>query len=171
MPEIQYVHGYSGREAQRLRDQADALSALLYEGIGYARGHRVLEAGCVTGAQTVNLAACSPEAEIVAMDVSAESIRQARRRVEALRYGNVRFEVGDLYHLPFEEASFDDVFLCFVLEHLPAPERALAALRQVLKAGGTITAIEGDHGSWYCLPQTERAQRTVECLIEIQARL
>ncbi len=31
--------------------------------------------------------------------------------------------------------------------------------------------IEGDHGSWYCSPQTREATRTVECLIEIQARL
>jgi hypothetical protein len=41
----------------------------------------------------------------------------------------------------------------------------------MLKPGGTITVIEGDHGSWYCHPQTAEATRTVQCLIEIQARL
>jgi ubiquinone/menaquinone biosynthesis C-methylase UbiE len=168
---MQYVHGYSGREAERLRNQADTLSGLLHDGIGYAGGRRVLEAGCGTGAQTVYLAASSPEAEIVAIDVSEESIRQARGRVGAARLANVAFHMADLYELPFGDASFDDVFLCFVLEHLPEPERALAALRRVLKPGGTITAIEGDHGSWYCHPQTERAWRTVQCLIEIQARM
>ncbi len=171
MTEIPYVHGYSGREAERLRDQAETLSGLLYGGIVYARGRRVLEAGCGTGAQTVYLAGGSPEARIISMDVSAESIRQARRRVKAAGYGNVAFHVADLYQPPFDEASFDDVFLCFVLEHLAGPERALAALGRVLKPGGTITVIEGDHGSWYCHPQTERAWRTVQCLIEIQARL
>jgi ubiquinone/menaquinone biosynthesis C-methylase UbiE len=171
MTEIRYVHGYSWREAERLRDQAETLSGLLHEGIGYACGRRILEVGCGTAAQTVYLAGSSPEAEIVSIDVSAESIRQARWRVEAAGYGNVMFHVADLYELPFEEASFDDAFLCFVLEHLAEPERALAALRRVLKLGGTITVIEGNHGSWYCHPQTERARRTVQCLIEIQARL
>jgi hypothetical protein len=31
--------------------------------------------------------------------------------------------------------------------------------------------IEGDHGSWYCYPQTREASRAVQCLIDIQARL
>ncbi|HKS96359.1 MAG TPA: methyltransferase domain-containing protein [Terriglobia bacterium] len=171
MTGAQYVHGYSGREAARLRDQADVLSALLHEGIAYARGRQVLEAGCGTGAQTVHLASSSPKAEIVSIDFSEKSIRQARRRVDAAGCDNVRFNVADLYGLPFEEESFDDAFLCFVLEHLTEPERALAELKRVLRPGGTITVIEGDHGSWYCHPQTERSWRTVQCLIEVQRRL
>ena len=58
-----------------------------------------------------------------------------------------------------------------MLEHLAEPQRALAALRLMLKPGGTLTAIEGDHGSWYCYPRTRDAARTVECLIEVQARM
>jgi hypothetical protein len=41
----------------------------------------------------------------------------------------------------------------------------------MLRPGGEITVIEGDHGSWYCHPETPQASRTVKCLIEIQARL
>ena len=40
----------------------------------------------------------------------------------------------------------------------------------MLRTGGSITTIEGDHGSWYCHPWTAEAQRTVDCLVEIQAR-
>lgn len=171
MSELRYVHGYSPREAERLCDQANVLSALLHEGVRYAPGRRVLEAGCGTGAQTVLLAAGSPEAEIVSVDVSAASLEEARRRASTAGHRNVEFRRADLFDLPFAEAGFDDVFLCFVLEHLAEPERALAALRRVLRPGGTITVIEGDHGSWYCHPATEAASRTVQCLIEIQARL
>jgi len=171
MPAIPYVHGYTARESERLRDQADTLSALLHEGIHYARARRVLEAGCGNGSQTVHLAAASPAADIVAIDVSAASLALARRRVEAAGHRNVTWHQADLFHLPFPETSFDDVFVCFVLEHLAEPEHALAALRRVLKPGGTLTVIEGDHGSWYCHPQTPASTRTVECLIEIQARL
>jgi SAM-dependent methyltransferase len=119
----------------------------------------------------VILAGNSPEAEIVSADISAASLKQARRRVEAAGQRNVQFQLADVFDLPFPESSFDDAFVCFVLEHLAEPERALQALRRVLKPGGTITVIEGDHGSWYCHPQTDEACRTVQCLIEIQARL
>jgi SAM-dependent methyltransferase len=171
MSEAQYVHGYSVREAERLRDQADTLSELLHEGIAYAPGRRVLEAGCGTGAQTVFLASSSPDTEIVSVDVSPASLELAKARVAAAGHGNVAFHQADLFHLPFEDASFDDVFVCFVLEHLANPGQALDAVRRVLKPGGTITVIEGDHGSWYCHPQTGEATRTVQCLIDIQARL
>jgi len=171
MSEAQYVHGYSVREAERLHDQAHTLSALLHEGIAYAPGRRVLEAGCGTGAQTVLLAASSPDAELVSIDVSADSLALARARVEAAGHHNVSFRIADLFHPPFAECSFDDVFVCFVLEHLAEPAAALGTLRRLLKPGGTITVIEGDHGSWYCHPQTAAASRTVACLIEIQARL
>jgi ubiquinone/menaquinone biosynthesis C-methylase UbiE len=171
VPEAQYVHGYSSREAERLYDQANTLSAILHEGLRYAPGRRVLEAGCGTGAQTVFLAGSNPNAEIVSIDVSPASLDLARRRVDRAGHRNVHFQLADLFHLPFPESTFDDVFLCFVLEHLAEPEKALAALRRVLKPGGTITVIEGDHGSWFCYPQTREASRTVQCLVEIQARM
>ena len=171
MVEVQYVHGYSPREAERLRDQANSLSALLHDTVRYARGRRVLEVACGTGAQTVFLAANSPEAEIVSVDVSPASLAQARQKVEAAGQHNVRFQLADLFDLPFDDASFDDLFVCFVLEHLSEPEKALRAVTRVLRPGGGITVIEGDHGSWYCHPHTELATRTVQCLIEVQARL
>jgi hypothetical protein len=40
----------------------------------------------------------------------------------------------------------------------------------VLKPGGSITVIEGDHGSTYFYPHSEYARRAVECLVELQAR-
>jgi hypothetical protein len=57
-----------------------------------------------------------------------------------------------------------------VLEHLARPIEALKALKRVLKAGGSITAIEGDHGSAYFHPDSEFARRAVHCQVELQAR-
>jgi ubiquinone/menaquinone biosynthesis C-methylase UbiE len=171
MSDVPYVHGYSAREAERLRDQANTLSAVLHDTVRYGRGRRVLEVGCGTGAQTVFLATNSPEARIVSIDHSPASLEQARQKVAAAGLRNVDFHLADLFNLPFADASFDDVFLCFVLEHLAEPKKALTALRRVLKRGGTATVIEGDHGSWYCHPRSEAASRTVQCLIEVQARL
>jgi SAM-dependent methyltransferase len=171
MPEPQYVHGYSAREAERLADQANALSELLHHDTAYPPGSLVLECGCGTGAQTVHLAARSPQARIVSVDISAESLAQARSRIEAAGHRNVEFRTANLFDLPFGDEHFDHVFVCFVLEHLAEPAAALKAIQRVLRHGGTITVVEGDHGSWYCHPHTPEAARAVQCLVDLQARM
>ena len=165
-----YVHGYSGREATRLVDQATTLTELLHHDTHYPAGARVLEAGCGVGAQTVTLATRSPGAAILSVDISSASIAAARERVRTAGVTNVTFQQADLYALPFAPRSFDHVFVCFVLEHLPRPSEALAALRGVIRPGGTITVIEGDHGSTYFHPESPYARRAIQCLIDLQAR-
>jgi len=166
-----YVHGYSEREATRLKDQADTLAALLHHDTVYPAGSLILEAGCGIGAQTVSLAANSPDAQILSIDVNPESLIQAERAVNARGFSNVVFRQADLFNLPDDDASFDHIFLCFVLEHLPNPELALGCLSRVLRPGGTITVIEGDHGSYYCHPRSVKANRVVQCLIDLQAEM
>ncbi|GLW65542.1 methyltransferase type 11 [Actinomadura rubrobrunea] len=170
LPGGRYVHGYSERETRRLGDQADTLAALLHSDTAYPDGSRVLEVGCGVGAQTVHLVAHSPGAHIVAIDVSEESLERARARLAAERPGaRVEWHRADLFDLPFPDAAFDHVFVCFVLEHLRDPALALAGLRRVLAPGGTITVIEGDHGSAFFHPDSRYAQATIECLVRLQA--
>ncbi|MEV0666289.1 class I SAM-dependent methyltransferase [Actinomadura luteofluorescens] len=165
-----YVHGYSGREARRLGDQADALAALLHEGTAYPAGSRVLEAGCGVGAQTVHLVARSPGMRLTAMDLSRASLDQARARVEgSFPAAGVRWRCADLRDLPFPDAVFDHVFVCFVLEHLPDPRAALAGLRRVLRPGGTLTVIEGDHGSAFFHPDSAHARAAIAHQVALQA--
>jgi SAM-dependent methyltransferase len=169
-PAAGYVHGDSGREARRLGDQAGALAELLHGGTSYPAGSRVLEAGCGVGAQTVHLVARSPAAHVTAVDVSAESLAQARARVAAEHpAAQVTWRRADLYDLPFGDGAFDHVFVCFVLEHLPDPAGALAALRRVLRPGGTLTVIEGDHGSAFLHPDSAHARAVISHLAALQA--
>ncbi|MGA7796991.1 MAG: methyltransferase domain-containing protein [Methanoregula sp.] len=168
MDRTDYVHGYSEREAERLNDQARTLTSLLHNDTRYPAGSRVLEAGCGTGAQTVILAKNSPGAEITSIDISPESLRRAEERVRSEGIENVTFRAGDLFSLPFGPQSFDHVFVCFVLEHLPNPRRALASLRPLIRPGGTITVIEGDHGSAYFHPDSAGAQKAIRCLVDLQ---
>lgn len=165
-----YVHGYSVRESERLRDQATTLTELLHGDTRYPAGSLVLEAGCGVGAQTVTLAANSPEARFVSVDLSPVSLAQAERTVRGQGFGNVTFQQADIFALSFGEAQFDHVFVCFVLEHLADPVAALAHLRRVLKPGGTLTVIEGDHGSTYFHPDSVNARRAVDVLVELQRR-
>jgi ubiquinone/menaquinone biosynthesis C-methylase UbiE len=165
-----YVHGYDPRENVRLQDQASTLSELLHSDTSYPAGSRVLEAGCGVGAQTVTLASNSPKALITSVDISEASVIEAQRKVTAAGLTNVRFQRGDIFDLPFKPDSFDHIFVCFVLEHLAQPVAALQALKNHLRPGGTITVIEGDHGSAYFHPDSEAAHRAIQCQVELQRR-
>jgi SAM-dependent methyltransferase len=125
----------------------------------------VLEAGCGVGAQTVTLVRNSPRARFVSIDISEQSLAAAQAKVHA---PNVRFRHADVFQLPFERESFDHVFVCFLLEHLARPLEALARLKDVLKPGGSMTLIEGDHGSTYFHPDNEAAYAAIRCQVELQ---
>lgn len=165
-----YVHGYHHRENIRLQDQASTLQDLLHSDTTYPAGSRVLEAGCGVGAQTIALARNSPDAWITSVDISEASVAEARRKVAAAGLGNVQCEQADLFHLPYGPDSFDHIFVCFVLEHLRRPVEALLMLKGHLKQGGTITVIEGDHGSVYFYPDSETAHQAIQCQVELQRR-
>jgi ubiquinone/menaquinone biosynthesis C-methylase UbiE len=163
-----YVHGYDPRENERLEDQAGTLVELLHSDTRYPPGSTVLEAGCGVGAQTVTLAQRSPEARFTSVDVSAESLAGAERKAREAGLTNVELQQADIFDLSFDAESFDHVFVCFVLEHLPQPVQALEILRGLLRPGGTITVIEGDHGSAYFHPDSSVAQAAIQCLIDLQ---
>lgn len=163
-----YVHGYRPRENERLRDQAGTLVDLLHGDTAYPAGSRVLEAGCGVGAQTVTLGARSPQARFTSIDVSADSIAEAGRRVADAGLTNVELRQADIFALPFGPESFDHVFVCFVLEHLSRPVHALRVLAGLLKPRGSITVIEGDHGSAYFHPQSAAADDAIACQVKLQ---
>jgi len=163
-----YVHGYHPRENERLRDQAGTLVDLLHADTAYPGGSMVLEVGCGVGAQTVTLAQRSPDALFTSVDVSAVSIAEARRRADLAGLTNVELRQADIFALPFDAESFDHVFVCFVLEHLTRPVEALTILKRLLRPGGTITVIEGDHGSTYFHPDSPAAHAAIKSLVEMQ---
>jgi SAM-dependent methyltransferase len=167
---IDYVHGYSARERARLADQATTLTDLLHADTAYPAGSTVLEAGCGVGAQTVILAQNSPGATFTSIDLSEASLAEARRRVEEAGLDNVTLMRADIFDLPFPPAHFHHLFVCFVLEHLADPVAAVRALLRVLRPGGSITVIEGDHGSAYFHPDSGDARRAIQCLVDLQRR-
>jgi ubiquinone/menaquinone biosynthesis C-methylase UbiE len=163
-----YVHGYDRRESIRLQDQAQTLVELLHSDTAYPAGTSVLEAGCGTGAQTLPLDRNSPGARITSVDISMDSLAEAKAKADAAGLTNVHFRQADIFALPFDTESFDHILVCFVLEHLSQPAEALAELTKVLKPGGTITVIEGDHGSAYFHPASDAADLSIRCLVELQ---
>ena len=121
---VNYVHGYSDRESERLYDQADTLDELLHHDSVFPVKSKVLEAGCGVGAQTRIIAAKNPSCHFISIDISEPSLLQAQKLIQSLQIKNVEFQTGDIFNLNFDSEYFDHIFVCFVLEHLADPLRA-----------------------------------------------
>jgi len=170
-PHEPYVHGRSDREAERLHYQASKLAELLHHGTRYPPGSRVLEAACGVGAQTILLARNSPGAEFVSVDISRESLLRAKHRVSEEGITNITFRQADVYHLPFRPETFDHIFVCFLLEHLPDPLLSITRMKEILRPGGSVTFIEGDHGSALFFPDSRDAHTVIDCLVQLQREM
>lgn len=110
------------------------------------RFRRVLDLGCGTGKQTVLLA---PHAdEVWAIDLSAESVRQAEARCARAGFRNVKFFQQSIVTLPAEEGSVDAIFSYGdVISHVhDAYKQVFKECGRVLVPGG-LMAFEVD-GKW-----------------------
>lgn len=165
-----YVHGYSKNEATRLNDQADSLVSIIHYDSIWEKGSLILEAGCGVGAQTKTIAAQNPECKFISIDISKDSVAEAKKLIASEEIQNVEFQIANIFELPFGDEYFDHIFLCFVLEHLSNPLEALYTLKRKLKPNGTITVIEGDHGSTYFHPDSKFAHQAIQCQVELQRR-
>ncbi len=95
----------------------------------------VLEVGCGAGDFAIYLA--DMHANVTAVDFSPQAIEIAKKKLTAQKK-NVNFRVADAQALPFKDNSFDLLFSCECLEHVPSPQLALAEFRRVLKPKGKI---------------------------------
>ena len=170
MESTKYVHGYSEREALRLNDQADTLDNIIHHDTIFPPDSFVLEAGCGVGAQTKIIATKNPDSKFLSVDLSEDSIRETQKLIKSLDINNVELRQADIYNLPFKDETFDSVIICFVLEHLHKPMPALQELKRVLKKGGTMIAIEGDHGSTFFYPDSKYAYSAIDCQIQLQTQ-
>ncbi|MBT4513285.1 MAG: methyltransferase domain-containing protein, partial [Chloroflexi bacterium] len=135
-----YVHGYTPRETQRLQEQSGILEELLHSDTCYSAGHKVLEAGCGVGGQTVILTRRSPETEFISIDISPESLSQAQVELEGIT--NVCFRQANITELPFDDESFDVVIELDVIHHVQDLGTTLAEIYRVLKPGGHFLVFE-----------------------------
>jgi SAM-dependent methyltransferase len=109
---------------------------------------RVLEIGCGTG-DTAAYLASNCDAEIVAVDISAAFVSEAKSRHTA---NNLRYELFDLLgDEPLALGSFDMVCGNGILHHLVKRLPAvLQALKHVTNAGGGLAFIEPNLLNPYC---------------------
>lgn len=101
--------------------------------LGDVRGKTILEYGCGDGLNTVVLA--HRGAKIVALDISAELLDVAHKRLEINDCQDVELVIGSAHGLPLEDESVDVIFGMAILHHLQL-DLASREVWRVLKRGG-----------------------------------
>ncbi len=151
-PEI-YTYGYSAEHRRFLAMRTAKGEAAFF--LPYLRaGMRLLDCGCGVGSITVGLAEAVAPGEVVGVDREPGQVEVAQARAQEQGGANVRFEVGNIYALPFPDASFDAAFAHTVLEHLSDPLRAIKEMRRVLRPGGITGLKDPDYGTLLLEPST-----------------
>lgn len=90
---------------------------------------RVLDVGCGYGTLIERVRAAGHDCFGVEPDPAAVVVAKKR---------GLKVKLGVVEKLPYHGGSFDVVVLTEVIEHLPAPDKALAEINRVLKKGGLV---------------------------------
>ncbi|MEM9068202.1 MAG: methyltransferase domain-containing protein [Myxococcota bacterium] len=161
----EYIHGFAPEEQQRLIAQAEFWAErLITPGLPYRAGDRLLEIGCGVGAVLGILGDYVPGLLLAGIDRSEAQLHAASAH---LKGRNADLRLGDARTLPWDAASFEHVYIMWVLEHVQDPLPFLVEARRVLKPGGTITIHETDYETFLSWP----ADPSIACVAKAQRAL
>lgn len=148
-----YTHGYNPLFKQIIaqRTASDKAGFLLPH---LRSGMMLLDCGCGPGSITLGLAEAVAPGEVTGIDINEKQIEEACNLAEQQQISNVRFQVANIYELPFEDETFDAVFAHTLLEHVKDPLKAIKEMYRVLKPGGIIGIRDGDWGTHVISPAT-----------------
>jgi len=162
-----YVHGYRPREQQRLVEQAEHWRhRLITDGTRLEPGTRLLEVGTGAGAVLAVLGQEYPGIRLFGVDIEPKQLDFARGHLE--RFGlEATLRQGDAVALPFDDESFDHVWMMWFLEHVADPPAALREARRVLVPRGRITAIEVDYSTVFVEPSTPALEGLFRAMVQV----
>lgn len=97
------------------------------------RGNFLLDIGCGPG--TFARVMAQKGFNVYGVDYSAAMIRKAKEKSNGY---SINYRVGEIYHLPYKNNSFDMVICLGVFQHLEKPAEALRELKRVMKDEGLL---------------------------------
>jgi ubiquinone/menaquinone biosynthesis C-methylase UbiE len=143
---------------RRLRRAAQGIPFLLPH---LRPGMRLLDAGCGVGSITLDLAEIIAPGEVIGLDADPAQLELARAAATARGLQKIGSQTGNVYELPFADASFDVALAHTLLFHLSEPWRALKELRRVLAPGGIVAVSDDDASTWVVAPEDSIMRRVV----------
>lgn len=109
---------------------------LLVEAAEPNPGDRSLDVACGPG--TVVAAFAQRVRHACGLDATEAMLDEARKLAARLALQNVEWRRGDVYALPFDDATFDVVCCRFAFHHFEEPVRAFGEMVRVCRPGGRI---------------------------------
>ena len=106
-------------------------------------GERILEVGPGTGYYTLEVAEwIKPGGELEILDLQQEMLDHTMGRAGERGLANITPTQSDATSMPYEDGSFDAVYLTTVLGEIPDQDAALREISRVLKPGGRLVVGE-----------------------------
>lgn len=138
--------------------------------LGLQPGMTVLEVGPGAGGYTLAAARrVGSTGQVISIDIEPKIIERLQRRMHQEGITNVEARVADVFDLPFEDATFDAVYMVTVIGEIPTPSRAMREFRRVLKPGGILGFSEMFLDPDYPRPATiKRWAKTAEFEVQQQ---
>lgn len=101
-------------------------------------GDTVLDLGIGTGA---SLQYYPRFARVVGVDLSPGMLRECRKKIQSLRLDHVSIVQGNALELPFDDSTFDHIFMSHVISVVSDPARLLREAQRVAKPGSRIVIV------------------------------
>lgn len=149
-----YLHGFSQKEQNRLRQQAEFAEHTIYQDINFSNSKEILEVGSGVGAQSEILLRRFPKINLTGIDLNDKQLESANSYLKTIPYAKDRYKLDKMNaeSMSFESNSFDGAFLCWVLEHVPNPTSVLNEVRRVLRPGSKVYVTEVLNSSFFLDP-------------------
>jgi SAM-dependent methyltransferase len=163
----QYTMGY-GPAATAIMAERTAQSHAAFFLPHLKPGMSLLDCGCGPGTITIGLAEVIAPGEVVGTEIEEAHVALAREHAAKQQVANVQFKAANLYQLPFDDGSFDAVFVSAVLSNLSEPLRGLREAHRVLKPGGVIGIKEFDHGGDFWYPSEPALEKYAELYVRMR---
>ncbi len=110
-------------------------------------GDRIMDLAGGTGDLTEKLSPLVGDTgQVILCDINESMLSIGRQRLHDKGIvGNVDYVIGDAENLPFPDGHFNAVTMAFGLRNITDKDRALEAIRRVLKPGGRLVMLEFSH--------------------------
>lgn len=118
-------------------------------------GMTVLEVGPGNGVYTLETARrAGHTGKVIAIDIEPGMIERVTRRAQVEGVANLEAKIANVHELPFDDGTFDAIYMITVIGEIPEPERALSEFHRVLKPSGTMAFSEALTDPDYPLART-----------------
>ena len=115
-------------------------------------GESILEVAVGTGLVFKEILKLNPSGINKGIEISPSMLSRANKRLSKLNNSNYMLEIGNAYHLPFKDNSFDLVVNNFMMDLLPEKdfEKILSEFYRVIKPSGRAVISTMAFGQkWY----------------------